>query len=147
MGRFNYSSLTVSASFRVSLLFAPLRLCEDQAICAQPEALGRTNRHAVMKKLSVVVQILNKLSLKTCISITLAPLLHNFEIMLSCTSQNEQIKLLEIFACFNCVQVCSLVPSRAKQSTARSPRNLARNIAATRNPLPLKFFLGSIDFL
>ena len=35
----------VSASLRVSSFFSWLHLCQDQATCAQPQALDRTNRH------------------------------------------------------------------------------------------------------
>ena len=42
---FTWNFTTVSASFRFSLFFEWPRLCQDQATCAQPEALGRENRH------------------------------------------------------------------------------------------------------
>ena len=44
------TSSTASASLRVSLLYAWIRLCQNQATCAQLEALGRTNKHLTTKK-------------------------------------------------------------------------------------------------
>ena len=40
---------TVSTLFRADSFFACLRLCQDQATCAQPEALRHANRHAIKK--------------------------------------------------------------------------------------------------
>ena len=54
----------MSASFRFNLLFAWLRLCQDQSTCAQPEALALTNLPAVTKKSKVAVVIFNDLILK-----------------------------------------------------------------------------------
>ena len=52
----------MSASFRVSLLFAWLRLCQDQVICALSKALA--NSPKVTKKSYVAVLIFNALILK-----------------------------------------------------------------------------------
>ena len=43
-------NLALSASFLVSLLFVWLRLSQNQATCAHPKALGRTNRHTITSK-------------------------------------------------------------------------------------------------
>ena len=40
----------VTASLWISLFFPWLRVCQDQATCDQPEALGGTNRHTITKK-------------------------------------------------------------------------------------------------
>ena len=50
MGCYYLNHLTVSASFRVSLLVARQRLCQDRVAYAPPEDLGRTNRHIISKK-------------------------------------------------------------------------------------------------
>ena len=52
-------NLTVSTSFRVSLLFSWLRLFEDKAICAQAKAFAYRNTPTVTKKLQVLDLILN----------------------------------------------------------------------------------------
>ena len=44
------NNLIVSTIFGVSLLFARLRFCHDQATCFQLEVLGQANGHAVTKK-------------------------------------------------------------------------------------------------
>ena len=49
-GAFYYNNLNASASFRVTLLFAGLPLCPDQATYLQAESLRRTNGRAVTKK-------------------------------------------------------------------------------------------------
>ena len=41
--------ITVSASLLVSLFFAWLRLCQDQATSTQPTTLDRTNKHSTAK--------------------------------------------------------------------------------------------------
>ena len=43
------NNLIANASFRISLLFACLSLCQDQVTCIQPEALGRVHKHAIIK--------------------------------------------------------------------------------------------------
>ena len=40
-----------SALLWVNFHFSWVRSCQEQATCAQPEALGRTNRHTITKKL------------------------------------------------------------------------------------------------
>ena len=52
----------MSASFQVSLLLAWLRLYQDQATCAQPEALAHTNLPTVTKKSYVTVLTFNPLN-------------------------------------------------------------------------------------
>ena len=69
------NNLTVGAPSRVTWFFRWLRLCQHQAACAQPEALGRTNRHLATKKVFNTVQIFNTQFLKIHMYITLAPLL------------------------------------------------------------------------
>ena len=49
-GPWNYNNLTVSVLVRVSFLFAWLRLCQDQATCAQPQVFGPTNKHTISKQ-------------------------------------------------------------------------------------------------
>ena len=44
-GPCNCNNLTASALLQVSLLLPWLRLCQNQATCAQPEVLGRANKH------------------------------------------------------------------------------------------------------
>ena len=39
-----------SASLEVNFVFSWLRLCQEQAICAQPATLARTNKHSITKK-------------------------------------------------------------------------------------------------
>ena len=51
----------MSASIRVSLLYAWPRLCQDQAACAQSEALLHTNSPRVTKLSQVAVQTFNGL--------------------------------------------------------------------------------------
>ena len=52
-----------------------LRVCRDQATCAQPEALGRTNKHSATKKSSQIVLTFNRAFVKILRQITLALLL------------------------------------------------------------------------
>ena len=54
----------MNALFRVSLLFAWLRLCQNQATCAQPEAIAHRNSFTAVKKSEVAVLIFNSLILK-----------------------------------------------------------------------------------
>ena len=56
--------LTVSASFRISLLFVRLRLCQDQVTSAQSEALAHVSLPVLSKKSYVAVVIFNDLILK-----------------------------------------------------------------------------------
>ena len=49
---FHFKTRTkIIASLRVHFLFLSLRLCQAQATCAQPQALGYTNRQAITKML------------------------------------------------------------------------------------------------
>ena len=49
----------MSASLWVNFDFPRLRLCHEQATCAQPEALGLTNRESVSKKFLVVGHLIS----------------------------------------------------------------------------------------
>ena len=62
MGACYCNNLTVSASFEISLFIACLSSCQDQVTSAQPEALGRTNRHTIIKKQLLAVLIFNSKS-------------------------------------------------------------------------------------
>ena len=55
--------LTVGAPLRVTLFLQPT-ICRDQATCAQPEALGHTNRHSATKKSLILFRIFDKVFLK-----------------------------------------------------------------------------------
>ena len=43
------TGLIANASFRISLLFACLSICQDQVTCTQPDVLDRAYRHAIIK--------------------------------------------------------------------------------------------------
>ena len=47
----------MSAFFPVSLLFVGLRLCKDQAACAQPVTLGHSNRDTIRKGRKQKIQV------------------------------------------------------------------------------------------
>ena len=59
-----YYNLTVSASFRVSLLFAGQHLCQGQGTCTQSETLVHINSPIVTKKW--LVAILTIMAQKHC---------------------------------------------------------------------------------
>ena len=54
----------MSASFRLKLLFAWLRLCQDEATCAQSEALAHTNPPTVTKDSQAAILTFNGLILE-----------------------------------------------------------------------------------
>ena len=69
-------NLTAGALFRVTLFFRWLRMCQDQATCAQPEALGRINRHSATKKslILVLIYIYKSECLCVCVCVCVFPI-------------------------------------------------------------------------
>ena len=112
-----------------------LRLCQNEAICAQPELLRHTDRHTFTKSRKKYVQHLITYS-KKCKAVTLPPPPPpppNTTFMLPCKWWNKRIKVCKAIGVFNCHQIqvkSAPMWKQGKQDVFKDFKNLGQTTTA-----------------